>query len=326
MNGNQWLQNFPWFIQGDDRLAENFPPVVENLLTPAEFRKRVLLDLMRPRGEPSAGYRSLADLVMRGLLHTVFTTNFDTCLPDALRERQPHIRHIYEVNRTPGDHGEFSVFNKCQIVWLHGRAEQYTDKNEAGEVGAPDRELVSLVRPLLGASPVIVAGYRGAEPSIMEGLFGQVRRGRADFPHGVYWCIRHGETPHPHVEALARRLGSNFRLLRIDGFDELFSDLAEELAGFDRYGTDAGAPASRPQAFDERIAEDADLDDLDMDLALSVLREYCVKLKRSPVTRETLPALMREQGLLIQDNGTDQVTVGALLLFGKHPQEFFPRL
>jgi DNA-binding MarR family transcriptional regulator len=43
-----WLQAFEWFISGPDRLAENFPLVVENLLVPAEFRKRVLLDLMRP--------------------------------------------------------------------------------------------------------------------------------------------------------------------------------------------------------------------------------------------------------------------------------------
>src|SRR5205807_1193506 len=33
-----WLQSFPWFLHGPDRLAENFPLVVEHLLTPAEFR------------------------------------------------------------------------------------------------------------------------------------------------------------------------------------------------------------------------------------------------------------------------------------------------
>jgi hypothetical protein len=33
---------------GADRLAENFPALVEHLLVPAEFRKRVLLDLLRP--------------------------------------------------------------------------------------------------------------------------------------------------------------------------------------------------------------------------------------------------------------------------------------
>jgi hypothetical protein len=322
-----WLQSFPWFIQGSDRIAENFPLVVENLLTPAEFRKRVLLDLMRPSAGISGGYRVLSDFVMRGLVSTILTTNFDPCLPDALKERQPHIRHIHEVNRSPGDYHQFNVFNKCQIVWMHGRAEQYTDKNAAGEVGVADKQLVDLLRPLLDGSPIVVIGFRGAEPSIMEGIFSQNKEGRLDFPHGIFWCIRNGETPHPHVEALARRLGSNFRLVRIDGFDELFADLGKELAGQDRYATGTGqtAPVAALQAFDERRAERGSLDDIDLDLALSVLREYCTKLQRAPATRETLLPLLREQGLLIHKDGKDEITNGALLLFGKAPHSFFPQ-
>lgn len=321
-----WLQTFDWFIPGADRLAENFPLIVEHLLVPAEFRKRVLLDLMRPVNGISSGYKLLADFVMRGLIRTMFTTNFDTCLPDALRERQPHIRHVYEVNRGPGDYDQFSIYNKCQIIWLHGRAEQYSDKNSAGEIGALDQSLVNLIRPLLNASPIIVVGYRGSEPSIMEGLFGQNKEGRLDFPNGVYWCTRHVENLHPNVEAFARRLGSNFRLLRIDGFDELLADLSKELAGHDRYaamGT-GGRTAHDIQAFDERVTAQATLDDLDLDLALSILREYCQKLGRAPLTREMLLALMREQGLIVPDSGNDKVTAGALLLFGKRTQDFFP--
>jgi len=320
-----WLQTFDWFIPGTDRLAENFPLAVKHLLTPAEFRKRVILDLMRPVNGISSGYQSLADLVMRGLIRTILTTNFDTCLPDALRERQPHIRHINEVNRWAGDYDQFNVYSRCQIIWLHGRAEQYSDRNAAGETGALDPELISRVRPMFEGSPVIIIGYRGSEASIMEGLFKQSKEGRLDFRNGIYWCVRHGETLHANVAALAQRLGSNFRLLSIAGFDELLADLSKELAGEDRYVVPTmSKPIQSGQAFDERVIESASIDDLDMDLALSILREYCETLGRAPLKRETLLPLMREQGLIVQDSKGDMVTAGAILLFGKRPQEFFP--
>ncbi len=44
-----WLQDQPWFLKGDNRLAENFPLVVQHLLKPAEYRKQLLLDLIHRR-------------------------------------------------------------------------------------------------------------------------------------------------------------------------------------------------------------------------------------------------------------------------------------
>lgn len=317
-----WLKSFPWFIPGEERLAENFPHVVEQLLTPATFRRRILLELTTHNGV-SEGYRQLSDLMLRGLIQTVLTTNFDTCLLDALRERQPHIREIHEVNRTQGDYDDFDVYHRCQIVWLHGRAENYSDKNLLGEVASLDSKLLDLLRPLL-RSPIVVIGYRGAEPSIMEGLLGQQGHGRLDFPNGIYWCVRGQEAPHPNVEALARRVGSNFKFVSIDGFDEVLGMLANALVGEDYY-PQAGPIASRTTSgFDEQVAEGVPIEALDLDLALSVLRTYCEKLGRAPVTHGTLRALLYELGLVIQSDADDKVTNGAVLLFGKQAQDIFP--
>ena len=78
-----------------------------------------------------------------------------------------------EVNRGPDDFREFVIFNRAQIVWLHGKAEQYTDKNLAEEVANLDQKLVGVLLPLLQSTPLIVVGYRGAEPSIMTSLLGE---------------------------------------------------------------------------------------------------------------------------------------------------------
>lgn len=318
-----WLRRFNWFIEGADRLAENFPTAVEKLLTPAEFRRTVLTQLMQPRNGVSEGYKQLASLIMRGIFRTVLTTNFDLCVLDSLKEKQPHIKTISEVNRTSGDYEQFNVFSKCQIVWLHGRAENYSDKNTTGEVAKLDSGLINRVRPLLEDSPVVVIGYRGAEPSVMDGIFGPSQDGRRDFAHGIYWCRRPQDTLHPNVEALARRIGSNFTVLEIEGFDELLSDLSAELRGLDRFQS-ANTPTIASGAFDEAAVADATLEDLDLDLALSTLRGYCEKLGRSPLTRESLLSLLREQDLIRFGGGKNEITAGAILLFGNHPQRFYP--
>jgi hypothetical protein len=155
-----WLQGQKWFIRGDDRLAENFPLVIEHELRPEAYRRTALLDLVALKQDLGVGYRATAELVLRGLAGTILTTNFDICLPKVLNDKQPHIRHVAEVNRAPNDFNEFSPFARAQIVWLHGKAEQYTDRNLIVETQELDPALVQKLIPLLESTPLIVVGYR----------------------------------------------------------------------------------------------------------------------------------------------------------------------
>ncbi len=320
-----WLQGQSWFVKGEDRLAENFPLVVEHLLKPREYRTRILRDLFQPTNGIGPGYRHLGELVLKGLLKTVLTTNFDTALPMALNERRPHIPHIAEVNRGPDDLREFGIFNRAQIIWLHGKAEQYTDRNSTGEIEKLDRKLVEQLVPLLTNSPLIVMGYRGSEPSVMDHLLAKNAKRTQDFKNGIFWCIRPGEIIHPNVAALQRAVGGNFRLLEITGFDEVMEDLARELAGEDLYPSARAAESGGGAvAFDDREVVGATFDDLDHDLMLAIMREYCVKLGRVAVTRDTLPGLLREQGFLVKVGGQEVPTAGCILLFAKNPQRYFP--
>jgi hypothetical protein len=317
-----WLHGHDWFIAGEDRLAENFPHVIEHLLNPSEYRRKVLLELMQPSNALGEGYRRLAQLVMKGLTRTILTTNFDTCLPTALNQLRPHIRHVTEINRSADDLKEFNLFNRSQIVWLHGKAEQYSDRNILEEVAALDPRLVQHLVPLIDSSPLIVVGYRGAEPSIMEHLLAKVAKRTPKFRNGIYWCVRPGESVHPHVEALHRAVGRNFQLLTITGFDELMQDLSALLADEDLYlKAPVNASPSQSLAFDDAPAAGCSLDDLDADLMLAVMRDYCAELQRNPVTSSTLPALLREQGLLVSVDGNEVPTEGCLLLFGKQPRQ-----
>jgi hypothetical protein len=315
-----WLSDRPWFIRDEGRLAENFPLVVRHLLEPASYRQKILLDLMRPTEAVGAGYRHLSELVLRGLLGTVLTTNFDICLPKALNGKLPHLRFVAEVWRNPADDREFDIFNRAQIVWLHGKAEQYSDRNLTEEVASLDPKLIGMLLPLLRSTPLIVVGYRGAEPSIMDCLLGDA--GDLAFRKGIYWCHMKGAELHPNVEKLAQRLGGNFRLLEIGGFDELLADLDRELAGRQRA---LGRPVAdaRPD-FDDRPAAGATLSDLDLDLALHTAHIYARKLGLPEPSAATLNSFLRELGLLTNCGGIETPSLAAVLLFGVDPQRYLP--
>ena len=62
-----WLGSQPWFIRDPARLSENFPLAVKHLLTPQAYRQKLLLDLIAVDAEIGAGYRHLAEVVLRGL-------------------------------------------------------------------------------------------------------------------------------------------------------------------------------------------------------------------------------------------------------------------
>ena len=84
-----WLGEQDWFVRDTARLPENFPLVIKHLLMPQAYRQKVLLDLIAPDGDIGSGYRHLAELVLRGLIGTILTTNFDICLPRALNDKRP---------------------------------------------------------------------------------------------------------------------------------------------------------------------------------------------------------------------------------------------
>jgi len=314
-----WLSSQPWFIRDPTRLDENFPFAVQHLLKPQAYRQKVLLDLITPSEDIGRGYRHLAELVLRGLLGTILTTNFDICLPKALNDKRPHIRHVAEVNRGPDDFREFDLFNRAQIVWLHGKAEQYTDKSLTEEIAQLDPKLVGVLLPLLQSTPLIVVGYRGAEPSIMTSLLGC--SGDLAFRKGIYWCHRGGDL-HPNVAELQKRLGGNFRLCTIEGFDELFADLDQALT---RQQRNLGAPlADAKPDYDDLPVESATLADLDLDLALLTARQYSKKLGLSEPTAATLKTCLRELGLVLSAGGAERPSIAAILLFGRDPQRFLP--
>jgi hypothetical protein len=322
----RFLESYPWYIREPSRLAENFARAVEHLLVPREFRREFFLEMTRPPNGLNEGYRHLADIMMRGLCHTVLITNFDSLMVEALREKTPHIRHIVEINRVSGDLEQFNIFGRNQVVYVHGAVEFYTDRNVEEETAHLNADLVTRVRPLLNDSPVVVIGYRGAEPSVMGDLLEAGMTTSRQYRHGLYWCMRPRSTLHQNVIRLSELLGANFVHLEINGFDELMAEVAAGIKDEDWYETEArrSIPLPMVRTFDEEPLGNASLEDLDQGLVLATLASYCETLHRAPVTQENYVGLLLEQELFTKVDGTLRPTMGCYLLFGREVSKRFP--
>jgi len=320
-----WLQQQGWFISDTERFSENFPLAVEHLLVPREFRREFLMQLVEPVNGLNDGYRHLADLMMRGLVHTALTTNFDGLIVQGLREKSPHIRGIVEINRHPGDLEQFTPFGRNQVGYLHGAIELYTDRNDPNEVLHLPDGLISRLRPLLDYSPLVIVGYRGAEQSVMVDLLEAGVSSSGSYRRGIYWCTLPGSALHPNVDRLRTIVGSNFVHLEIEGFDELLRDIASELKSEDSYVVSPAAPTRIARSsHDEELLETLSLSDIDEGLVLSTLATYCDRLGRAQVTSDTCLALLRELGLVGEGAAGLSPTLGCYLLFGRDVAKRYP--
>jgi len=321
-----YLRNQPWFIQDSSRFAENYSLAVEHFLVPREFRREFFEELIHSSQGPSEGYDALARMMVRRLVGSVLTTNFDGLIVESLHKQTPKPPSVVEI-KTPDDRIRFGSSNDFQIVHLHGSVEHYRDQNLREETERLDDKLAKRVRPLLYDSPLVVIGYRGAEQSVMQHLLEEGIEDSHNYHCGIYWCVRPGEPLHENVKRLQDKLGSNFSVHEIAGFDELLTELDKELESDWWYTgrTKTQPPAIAPDhRFDLAPVEGTTVQDLDFELILSTFAEYCKRFKLPELDRDNCSLFLERQGLLVRSQNKLVPSTGCFLLFGMDVQKRFP--
>jgi len=315
------LERQAWFRTGASP-GEFYSEIVWDLLQPREYRREFFLRMMRGGLPPSPGYERLVDLLREQVVRTVLTTNFDEVLLNACRSRSD--MHHIDAIRVPDDYVQFSTRPRYpQLVYLHGSVAHYTDRNLHSETQELDSQLVDLLRPLLRDHPLIVIGYRGAERSIMEHLLGSQLTTGNGFRHGVFWCLRPSSTLHPLVADFSARLGDNFQLVPVQGFDEFLEALCRlyRARSSARSQPKIGArPTEARLPFDMTVQPNTSEADIDWHRAETELLQYARRTRLpappSPVTREWV-----EEALCLVDLARclpDRLalTLAGTLLFG----------
>lgn len=325
-----WLLSQSWFNPDRDP-GDLYPEAIKHLLNVDRDRREFFETLINPPVEPNRGYRALVEILQQRWITTVLTTNFDECVQKAQRLiGRPH--NLISI-KTASDLVRFtSAPEDPQLVYLHGSVEHYTDKNRVDDVQSLDPAIVERVKPLMRDHPIIVVGYRGTEPSVMDGLFDSLIDDTHNFAQGVYWCVldREADKPlSPLVQRLASRIGGNFNKVPIAGFDHLMDDelwrrMSAEGA---RPVPGAGGDLRSDRPFDMRVIASAMSSDLDQVLLFTRLREYAAVIRiwspdafEEDWTLETATSF----NLLAKTEAGHVPTFAGCLLFSKVPGTLIP--
>lgn len=225
-----WVRAFEWY-ENSYELQELYARHIQHLLVPRERRRQFFQQhvLVSPEAA-SSGYRALASLVGKRRIHSILTTNFDTLAFDSCK-RDPSASSVVHI-QSPADADLISTDPPVsQVVHVHGAVDHYSDLNLTEEVASLDAVFARQLIPLVADHPLIVIGYRGAEPSVYRDLLvAAASSARSPLPHGVFWCHRSRDGDlHPNVTDLSQRCGTNFALVEIEGFDELMAALDEDV-------------------------------------------------------------------------------------------------
>lgn len=309
-----WLKQFAWY--DSERPPEHqYPTLVARLLVPREARMQFFVERVRAAPRPSVGYAALADLIAKGWMRTVLTTNFDDLIEQSCRANP---RALLKTIRSSAEAGDISTVPRfAQLVFLHGTVEHYTDLNLAGETQQLPAGLVNALVPILRDSPLIVMGYRGAERSIMCDLLIAQATTCNLYRHGVYWCVRKDTEFSPLVRELQARLGQNFLRVEIEGFDEAMSFLAESVDASARV---RGERVDSLLPSPELQAAGAALTDLDWALVESRIPACATRLDLQPSDgTEKLSTLLLQLNLATEEEGQLRPTLAGIRLLGRQP-------
>jgi hypothetical protein len=156
---------------------------------------------------------------------TLFTTNFDTLLQNALQM----VNLLYCLTDRPEKGFEPSDFREeegpIHLVYVHGSILRHNPASTIEELGGLASKNVEVLRGYLESHDVIVIGYSGWNDGLMAAL-----RGCGSSQSRVYWC---GVSPQPasHVATfLQERSGTTTYVhLREGGADALMRALYEAL-------------------------------------------------------------------------------------------------
>jgi NAD-dependent SIR2 family protein deacetylase len=136
------------------------------------------------RKVPTAAHRAIAELVRRGYVRLIVTTNFDRLMESALREIGVEPTVVASIDALSG--AEPIAHTVCYILKLHGDYKDARILNTDAELGAYPAEFDRQLDRIFDEYGLIVCGWSGEWDHALRGAF--LRAPNRRYP--VYWMAR----------------------------------------------------------------------------------------------------------------------------------------
>jgi len=174
---------------------------------------------------PTAVHKAIADLVAKGYIKVILTTNFDRLMEKALEEVGviPTVISTKDAveGATPITH------TACTVIKLHGDYLDSRIKNTPEELAVYDRRLNALLDRILDEFGLIISGWSGEWDAALRDAIERCKSHR----YTTFWTVKDTLADKAKVIADLRKA----EIIPIKSADVFFSELAEKLLAIEEF-------------------------------------------------------------------------------------------
>ena len=222
-----------WYVQTYSA-EPDYADLLNRLASTPAARQQLLRAYFEPTDEereqglkqPTLAHRAIADLVARGAIRVIITTNFDRLLEQALQAIgiTPTV-----ISTTDSIHGALPIhLTPCTIIKLHGDYGDTRIKNTADELASYDPPMDALLDRVFDEHGLIVCGWSGQWDTALLAALERCSSHR----FSTFWMAKDG-----NIGDRAQRLVTLRRatVIPIDSADAAFQKLAEQIDALDTF-------------------------------------------------------------------------------------------
>ena len=221
-----------WYCDkfGEDKLA--YSSILSGLAKTSAERQHLLQKYFEPtkqeredgEKQPAKAHHAIAELMGKGFVRIIITTNFDRLLENALREHGVEPLVIKSYSDIKGMAPLAHQKGPC-IIKLNGDYKDTNLRNIKSELGEYSRDMRKLLKQIFDEFGLIVCGWSAEWDEGLRKLIMETKTRR----YTTYWATRR-EPGEAAQDVIKKR---DAQIIRIEGADSFFQRLREHLQSLD---------------------------------------------------------------------------------------------